>query len=127
MYEGKGIGLAAPQIGEKINLLVYDVSKNKDQPYIMINPEIVDQSNETSSLEEACLSLPGVSAKVRRPNRVQVKHYDKSWNQQTIWFDGLEGRCIQHEIDHLHGVVYIDKIGALKNTVLQKYLKSRRK
>lgn len=127
MYAQRGIGLAAPQIGEKLNLLVYDVSSEKDAPRIIINPKIVDQSRETAIAEEACLSLPGVSAKVKRPQRIQVEFYDKDWNKKTEWYEGLESRCIQHEMDHLIGKVYIDRIGALRNVVLQKYLKSRRK
>ncbi len=109
MYEADGVGLAAPQVGILKQLVVIDVSENADAPIVMINPKIVEASGEQTG-DEGCLSVPGKVGRVTRPNYVRVQALDR--NMQPVEFEGTEllARAMCHEIDHLGGVLYVDKV-----------------
>ena len=119
MYDAPGIGLAAPQINVSQRLVVIDCGKD-DLPelYKMVNPEIITLSEEHSVLEEGCLSIPDQTAEVRRPTEVSIKYLDETGTTQTLTADGLLAACIQHEIDHLNGVLFIDHISRLKRDMI---------
>lgn len=126
MYDAPGIGLAAIQIGIPRRLLVIDVSGEEEgrKPQVFINPEIVASSDDRSTYEEGCLSIPDYYAEVERPARVTVKHLDRDGNEQTVEAEGLLATCLQHEIDHLNGVLFIDHISKLKrDMVVKKFTK----
>lgn len=116
MYEANGVGLAAPQVGILKQLVVIDVSENADSPIILINPEIVETSGSQTG-DEGCLSLPGKAGVVTRPNYVKVKALNESM-EEILWEgEGLLARAFCHEIDHLHGKMYVELVeGELKNT-----------
>ncbi|MDR0787058.1 MAG: peptide deformylase [Gemmatimonadota bacterium] len=122
MYEAEGVGLAGPQIGVSRRVVVIDVN-NPDHPRMaLINPRIVDSDSRTAKEEEGCLSIPGVSAFVKRPEEVEVEAIDESGRPVRVRAGGLLGRCLQHEIDHLNGVLFIDYLSPLKRSmVLKKY------
>lgn len=111
MRIAKGIGLAAPQVGRSERLAVIDVN---DHPFVIINPEVVELDSKTSKAEEGCLSIPDVYGDVERPSRVRVRALDLDGQQFEIEADELLGRCLQHEIDHLHGKLFIDYLSVLK-------------
>ena len=119
MYDAPGIGLAAPQINVSRRLVVIDCGKD-DTPelYKMVNPEIIALSEEEVVLEEGCLSIPDQTAEVKRPAEVSVKFMDETGAMQTLTTDGLLAACIQHEIDHLNGVLFIDHISRLKRDMI---------
>ncbi len=126
MYEAPGIGLAAPQVGEDIRVLVADISEEKNQPLALVNPEII-ATDGLIEYEEGCLSLPGIYAKVRRPDKVKIRGLDRDGNPIELEAEGLMAVCLQHEIDHLNGVMFIDHLSALKrNRLLQKYRKEQK-
>lgn len=108
MYEANGVGLAAPQVGILKQVVVIDVSEDSDSPIILINPEILETDGEQTG-EEGCLSVPGKSGVVTRPNYVKVKALDE--NMEEVIYEGTEllARAFCHEIDHLHGIVYVSK------------------
>lgn len=114
MYEAPGVGLAAPQVGQNIRLVVIDVSENKDQLLTLINPEIVHTSAEVELGEEGCLSLPGIYEKVSRYAEVTVRFTDLEGQQHELQADGLLAICLQHELDHLDGKVFVDHLSRLK-------------
>ena len=121
MYHAPGIGLAAPQIGILSRIIVMDCEKEeaaKRKPIVMINPEIVASSDEENIYEEGCLSIPEQFAEVKRPSSVQVKWLDKDGAEQLQEFDGLWSTCVQHEIDHLNGRLFIDYLGAIKRQLI---------
>ncbi len=127
MYDAPGIGLAAIQIGVARRMLVIDVSREGEEkkPLVFINPEIVASSDERSVYEEGCLSIPDYYAEVERPARVTVKHLDRDGKEQLTEADGLLATCVQHEIDHLNGVLFIDYISRLKREmVIKKFTKA---
>ncbi len=109
MYDADGVGLAAPQVGVLKQLVVIDVSEGADQPIVLINPEIIETSGEQTG-DEGCLSVPGKAGKVTRPNYVKVKALDR--NMQPVELEGTEllARAMCHEIDHLLGVLYVEKV-----------------
>lgn len=109
MYEANGVGLAAPQVGRSIRLVVIHIPEPQMQPLVLINPVITQKSKEKVSAEEGCLSLPGLSAKVKRPEQVTVQALDLDGKLCEYTGEGLFGRCLQHEIDHLEGILFIDK------------------
>jgi peptide deformylase len=126
MYDAPGIGLAAVQVGEPIRMLVIDLSKEGEpkQPQIFINPEIVERSDDRSVYEEGCLSIPDYYAEVERPATVRVKYLDEHGKGHEIEAEGLLATCLQHEIDHLDGVLFIDHISKLKrDMVVRKFKK----
>jgi peptide deformylase len=128
MYKAPGIGLAAPQIGESLRLIVVDLVPNeKKQPYSLINPEIVAASEERATREEGCLSLPGQYADITRPARVKIRYLDEAGVKREIQADGLLAACLQHEIDHLDGILFVDHLSPLKrNMIMRKLAKEQR-
>ena len=112
MYAAKGIGLAAPQIGINKELLVIDVNfeDSAADPLILINPEITDYGTTLNSYEEGCLSIPGVYLDVVRPSTIKLKFRDEMGRPRKMKADGLLARCIQHEMDHLNGVLFVDRV-----------------
>ena len=128
MYDAPGIGLAAPQIGLAKRMLVVDCAGRGEtpQPMKIINPEIIAESDELASYEEGCLSFPEQYADVKRPARVTVKYLDETGAEQTLDADGLLATCIQHEMDHLEGILFIDHLSRLKRNMALKKLKKLR-
>ena len=128
MYRAPGIGLAAPQVGLKLRVAVVDLQPdNARTPIALINPEVVAASDELATREEGCLSLPGQYADVTRPARVKVRYLDATGARREIEADDLLAACLQHEIDHLDGVLFVDHISALKrNMILRRLAKELR-
>ena len=126
MYQAPGIGLAAIQVGEPLRLLVIDVA-GKDEPkapQVFINPEILWKSDEPNVYEEGCLSIPDYYAEVERPKRIRVSYLDRDGKKQECDADGLLATCLQHEIDHRDGALFIDHISKLKrDMVIRKFKK----
>jgi peptide deformylase len=125
MYAAPGIGLAAPQVGEGLRLVVIDIQpKEAPAPLVLVNPEIIAESAELAMREEGCLSLPGQYADVTRPARVKLRYLDLTGAKREIEGDGLLSACLQHEMDHLNGVLFVDHLSALKrNMILRKLAK----
>jgi peptide deformylase len=119
MYEADGIGLAAPQVGVPIRAFVYDVREEGTDPGALINPEIVSFEGKVKE-EEGCLSIPGIAELVERADRIIVRGLDADGKPVEIEADGLLSRCIQHENDHLDGVLFIDRLSPLKRQMLQR-------
>ena len=129
MYDAPGIGLAGPQIGELKRLIVMDCSRDdeKSELWQMINPEVIELSEDNSTLEEGCLSIPGHTAEVSRPDWIKLRFTDIKGKEQQIKAKGLLAACIQHEIDHLNGILFIDHISKLKRDIIwRKVLKEAR-
>lgn len=121
MYDAPGIGLAAPQIGQLIRLIVMDCDKDEEtppRPVVMINPEIIWESEEISTYDEGCLSIPDQYAPVDRPAEVKVRWTDLEGAEQEEHFTGLWATCVQHEIDHLDGILFIDHLSAIKRGMI---------
>ncbi|WP_377193181.1 peptide deformylase [Ruegeria meonggei] len=121
MYDAPGIGLAAPQIGVLDRLIVLDCIKEEGEaprPLIMFNPEVIASSDETNVYEEGCLSIPEQFAEVTRPKVVDVAWIDRDGKAQQETFDGLWATCVQHEIDHLNGKLFIDYLKPLKRQMI---------
>jgi peptide deformylase len=128
MYDAPGIGLAAPQIGVSLRLAVIDLAPDdKREPIVLVNPEIIARSPETATREEGCLSLPGLYADVTRPARVKVRFEDLAGIKREIEGDGLMAACLQHEIDHLDGVLFVDHLSALKRNMIMRKLAKEQK
>ncbi len=127
MYAAPGIGLAATQVDVHLRVIVIDISDTHDQLHVLINPEIISQSGE-SEYEEGCLSVPGIFGKVPRAERITVEALDRDGKPYTLEADGLLAVCIQHEIDHLAGKVFVEYWSRMKQTRIQaKFKKQRRK
>lgn len=126
MYKAPGVGLAAPQVGEPIRMVVLDVSEEKNSLMTLINPVITQRSQELETGEEGCLSLPGIWEKVSRSSEITVKYTDLEGQEQELHADGLLAICIQHELDHLDGTVFIDHLSRLKYDRACAKLKKRR-
>ena len=121
MYDAPGIGLAAPQIGVMQRLIVLDCVKDEGaapRPLVMFNPEVTASSEETGTYEEGCLSIPEQYAEVTRPKEVEVSWIDRDGKLQSETFDGLWATCVQHEIDHLNGKLFIDYLGPMKRQMI---------
>ena len=130
MYAAPGIGLAAPQVGVMDRLIVMDCEKDETQPpkpMVMFNPEIIDTSEDLNVYEEGCLSIPDQYAEVTRPAEVRVRWLDRGGKVQEQDMDGLWATCVQHEIDHLEGVVFVDHISTLKRGMIMRKLKKLQK
>lgn len=130
MYDAPGIGLAAPQIGVLSRVLVMDCAKADEEtpaPIAMINPEILWESEELNIHEEGCLSIPEEFNDVERPARVRVAYLDEQGTQQEAECDGLLATCVQHEIDHLNGKLFIDYLGPVKRQMITGRMKKRKK
>ena len=129
MYDAPGIGLAAIQVGVPLRLLVIDLAKDDQpkEPHVIVNPRIVAQGDEPSVYEEGCLSIPDYYAEVERPATVTVACLDRDGKERTFEAEGLMATCLQHEIDHLTGVLFIDHISKLKrDMVVRKFKKLAR-
>jgi peptide deformylase len=125
MHAAKGIGLAAPQVGRTERIAVVDVQGGA-QPIALVNPEVVQSSSATDKSEEGCLSIPDVYGDVERPSRVVVRALDRNGDSFEMEADELLARCFQHEIDHLHGKLFIDYLSILKRrSALNKWAKAR--
>lgn len=130
MYHAPGIGLAAIQVGEPKRLVIMDISKKDDpkNPQVFINPEIVWSSDDRSVYEEGCLSIPDIHEDVERAARVTVRYLDLAGKVQETQAEGLFATCIQHEIDHLNGVLFIDYISKLKrDRIVKKFTKAAKR
>ena len=129
MYDAPGIGLAAIQVAQPLRLITMDLAKKtedgetKPQPRVFINPEIISSSEELSVYEEGCLSIPEYYEAVERPAQVRVKYLDLEGREQEVEASGLLATCLQHEIDHLNGVLFIDHISKLKRDMVVKKFK----
>jgi peptide deformylase len=128
MYAAPGIGLAAPQVGLLLRLFVVDLMPDdKPSPMVLINPEIFAASKETAIREEGCLSLPGQYAEVERPAHVVIRYEDETGARREVNAEGLLGACLQHELDHLNGILFVDHLSALKrNMILRRLAKDIR-
>ncbi len=126
MYEAPGIGLAATQVDVHKRLLVMDVSEDKNSPKVLINPEILETEGE-EEMDEGCLSVPGYYETVRRAEKIRVKAQDTNGEFFEIKADGLEAVCIQHEMDHLDGKLFVDYISNLKRDRIRKKLEKLKK
>lgn len=127
MYQAPGIGLAAPQVNVQEQILILDISKEKNQLQVFINPQIVTASREKADYEEGCLSVPGIYETVTRPARVTVKAQDVNGDFFEIKAEGLLATCVQHEMDHLKGTMFVDYLSQLKrNRIKTKMQKEKR-
>ena len=128
MYDAPGIGLAAPQINISQRLIVMDCGKDETpELFKMINPEIINRSDELAVLEEGCLSIPDQTADVERPAVVEVKYTDIAGDEKRLICEGLLAACVQHEVDHLDGVLFIDHISRLKrDMIVRRFMKEMR-
>lgn len=126
MYEAPGIGLAATQVDQHIRLLVLDVSENRSQPRCLINPEIIEADGE-EEMDEGCLSVPGFYEKVRRAGHIRVRCQDEFGETREFEASGLEAVCIQHEMDHLEGKLFVDYLSGLKRNRIRAKLEKMAK
>ncbi len=126
MHDSNGVGLAAPQINKSIRLFLVDATPykgeiKKDIPlkYEFINARIVEEEGEEWPFSEGCLSIPGINEEVFRKPRIRMQYYDRNWNYHDEYFDGLVARIIQHEYDHLEGILFTDRLSPLKKTLIK--------
>jgi peptide deformylase len=129
MYDAPGIGLAAPQIGVSRRLIVMDPAKDDapKTPLIMVNPEILDRSEEMRLHDEGCLSIPDFTAEIERPAKTRVAFIDREGKKQEVELEGIWSTLVQHEIDHLNGILFIDYLSRLKrDMVVRKFTKQKR-
>jgi len=128
MYAAPGIGLAAPQVGESIRLIVVDVSYTQGKPdlKVLLNPEIVEREGSIL-MEEGCLSIPGIRADVERSQKVLVRGLDIKGRPVEIEAEGLLAVCLQHEVDHLDGILFIDHLSRLKRSLIERKLRKRQR
>lgn len=129
MYHAHGVGLAAPQISKSIRLFVIDSEpmmddedKGKGVKKAFINPEIIEEDGEEWGFEEGCLSIPGVREVVYRPERIVIRYFDEEWNEHEDTYDGMTARVIQHEYDHIEGILFTDHLNALKKRLIKSRL-----
>ena len=134
LYAAPGIGLAAIQVGVAKRVIVMDVSRDRDKdkepkknPMYFVNPEIIWKSEKKFTYEEGCLSVPNQFAEIDRPKQCHVKHLDYNGNLKELKADGLLATCIQHEIDHLEGILFIDYLSKLKKSMIIKRLSKQKK
>ena len=125
MYKSDGVGLAAPQVGKSIRVFVIDGSPLeeddstlKDFKKVFINAHMVEQTGDEWSFVEGCLSIPNIREEVYRPSQIKINYYDENWQYHEDTFDGIKARIIQHEYDHLEGVLFVDKISPLKRRLI---------
>lgn len=129
MYNAPGIGLAAIQVGVPKNVIVMDLSRGdeKKNPLYFVNPKIIQNSDNNATYEEGCLSVPGQFAEINRPDKCKVKYLDYNGKEKILDAEGLLATCIQHEIDHLKGILFIDYLSKLKKTMIVKKLSKQKK
>ncbi len=128
MYDAPGIGLAAPQVGDDRRVIVVDVAREGEdpQPYLMVNPEVTWASDDKVMMNEGCLSLPDIFVDVERPEKIRFAYTDKDNVRHEVEADGLFARCVQHEIDHLNGVLHVDYLSRIKRDLtLRKLARSK--
>lgn len=125
MYNANGVGLAAPQVGKTIRLFVVDASPfAEDEPElegfkrVFINAEITERAGDEWSMDEGCLSIPGLTASVSRKDEITITYYDENWHQHTDTFTGYAGRIIQHEYDHIEGILFPERCNPLRRRLL---------
>ncbi|MFO8055574.1 MAG: peptide deformylase [Bacteroidales bacterium] len=130
MYSSNGVGLAAPQVNRSIRLFIIDatayekeIPEAKDFKKVFINPQIISRQGDEFGMEEGCLSIPGIKEEVFRPGEVHIQYYDQNWTRHDEKYEGLIGRIIQHEYDHLQGILFTDQLGMLKKTLIKRKLK----
>tara|TARA_B100001250_G_scaffold132118_1_gene112834 strand:- start:273 stop:797 length:525 start_codon:yes stop_codon:yes gene_type:complete len=128
MYDAKGIGLAAIQIGIPKRILVMDISKNgeKNNPMYFVNPIIKNKNSELSTYEEGCLSVPNYFAEIERPKKCEIEYLDYHGQKNNLLAEGLLATCIQHEMDHLDGILFIDYLSKIKKTMIIKKLSKKK-
>lgn len=129
MYAAPGIGLAAPQVDVLKRVIVVDIAKDEEPkaPHCLVNPELVWVSDHDNNYEEGCLSLPDYYGEVVRPAEIRVRYIDRENEMRELHADGLLATCIQHEMDHLDGILFVDHLSALKrNMILRKLLKAKK-
>ncbi len=126
MYEAPGIGLAATQVDVHKRLLVADVSPEKNEPHVLINPEILEKDGTTVT-EEGCLSVPGYYEEIERAEHIKVRYLDRDGNEQESEFEGLLAVCVQHEMDHLLGRLFVDYLSEAKRQRLRKRIQKDRR
>jgi peptide deformylase len=124
MNNAGGIGLAAPQIGKSIRVFIADASPleeeaTKDFKRVFVNPTILEEFGEEWSYNEGCLSIPGIRGEVIRPSKLKIHYFDENWNEHTEEFEGMPARIIQHEYDHIEGVLFVDYFSSLKKQLLR--------
>ena len=129
MYAAPGIGLAAIQVGVPKRVIVLDIDSKEGpkNPMFFVNPEIIERSPNSSTYEEGCLSVPGQFAEIDRPDKCQIKFLDYNGEEQSLNAEGLLATCIQHEIDHLEGILFIDYLSKLKKSMIVKKLSKQKK
>ena len=129
MYDAPGIGLAAIQIGIPKKIIVLDISKDpeKKEPMYFVNPEKVYTSKDQATYEEGCLSVPGQFAEIDRPEKCHIKYLDYNGDSKELKAEGLLATCIQHEMDHLEGILFIDYLSKLKRSMITKKLSKQKK
>lgn len=124
MYEAGGIGLAAPQIGKSIRLFIVDTAplERKDVPEfkkVFINASILEEYGDDWKYDEGCLSIPGVRGEVSRPSKLKIHYFDENWKEHTEELDGMPARIIQHEYDHIEGILFVEHLSSLKRQLIK--------
>ena len=129
MYAADGIGLAAPQVGDGRSIIVLDTTYREEDPHplCIVNPEIVWTSDAQRAHQEGCLSLPEHYAEVLRPDSIKIKYLDKTGTVQELKADGMLATCIQHEMDHLKGILFVDHVSSVKRNMILRKLKKAKK
>jgi len=127
MYSAQGIGLAAPQIGKSVRLFIADATPLEDEEIgewkqVFINPEIIEENGDDWTFEEGCLSIPTIREDVVRPEKLKIHYFDENWEEHTEEFDGMQARIIQHEYDHIEGILFTDHLTAFKKRLLKSKL-----
>lgn len=130
MYHTNGVGLAAPQINRSVRIFLVDATpyekeypEVKDFKKVFINPKIISREGEEWKMEEGCLSIPGINEAVQRPEKVTIHYYDQNWEEKEETYGGILARIIQHEYDHLEGILFTDHLSSLKKTLLRRKLR----
>jgi len=129
MYAAPGIGLAAIQVGVPKRVIVLDIARKDEpkKPMCFVNPEVIEKSQNNSTYEEGCLSVPGQFAEIERPDKCHIKYLDYNGKSQEIKAEGMLATCIQHEMDHLEGILFIDYLSKLKRSMIAKKLSKQKK
>lgn len=127
MHNAQGIGLAAPQIGKSLRMFIADASPLEDEEIgdwkqVFINPEIIEETGDDWAFEEGCLSIPTIREDVMRPEKLKITYFDENWEEHTEEFDGMQARIIQHEYDHIEGILFTDHLTAFKKRLLKSKL-----
>lgn len=129
LQHAEGVGLAAPQVGLPIRMFIIDLDvisedepKYKGYKHTFINPEIIEEGNETDTMSEGCLSIPGINESVKRPTAVLVNYLDENGEEQERWLEGFEARVFQHEYDHLEGKMFVDRLSPFRKQIIKSKL-----